>query len=342
MTAAASVPPQENPCLRRPPVSVIIPARNEGAMLSAALGSVRAQDYDGEIEIIVADGSDTPAMAEAVRAEFPEVQVIPNPGRNAASGMNRALQAAAHPVIVRCDARCVLPANYVRLAVGTLERTSAANVGGRQRPVGATAFERAVGLAMTTPLGAGDARYRLGGAEGPVDTVFLGVFRREALEAVGGYDTALERNQDYELNWRLRVRGETVWFDPKLEVGYRPRGDLAGLARQYFDYGRWKRIVLRRHPSSLRWRQLAAPLLVLVLAGAGVLGVAGAFMPFAAGSVAPWMPLAYLLLLAGGALQVGMRERNPAAVLLPLVLATMHLSWGLGFFFAPAQPGTGR
>ena len=131
--------------------------------------------------------------------------------------------------------------------------------------------ERAVGLAMTTPLGAGDARWRLGGPAGPVDTVYLGVFRRDALEEAGGFDAALARNQDYELNWRLRERGRTVWFDPALEVAYRPRGSLAQLARQYYDYGWWKRAMLRRHPASLRRRQLAAPLLVSGLAGSALL-----------------------------------------------------------------------
>ena len=331
---------------RRPGVSIIIPARNEEAFLPAALDSARSQDYGGPVEIVVADGSDASAMAESVRARFPEVRVVPNPQGSAAAGLNRALRVATHSIIVRCDARCVLPGNYVRLAVDALERTSAANVGGRQCPVGTTAFERAVGLAMTTPLGAGDARYRLGGAEGPVDTVFLGVFRRAALEAVGGFDVTLDRNQDYELNWRLRERGETVWFDPRLKVEYHPRENFPALARQYFDYGRWKRVVLRRHPASLRWRQLAAPLLVSALAGCGVLAVAALLAQPAVErtmlGIAAFMPVAYLLVLAGGSTLAGVSRRSLAAVLMPLVLATMHLAWGVGFFCAPARPRAGR
>ena len=139
---------------RRPAVSIIIPARNEEALLPSALASARAQDYGGPIEIVVADGSDTGAMAAAVAARFPAVRVIPNPDRTTAAGLNRAVRAASHAVIVRCDARCQLPPGYVRLAAATLERTGAAVVGGRQRPAGRTAFERAVALAMTTPLGA--------------------------------------------------------------------------------------------------------------------------------------------------------------------------------------------
>ena len=103
---------------------------------------------------------------------------------------------------------------------------------------------------MAHPLGSGGARYRSGGAAGPVDTVFLGVFRRAALTAAGGFDETLARNQDYELNWRLRRRGLTVWFEPGLAAAYTPRGSLRALARQYFDYGRFKRAMLRRHETA--------------------------------------------------------------------------------------------
>ena len=119
-----------------PPVSIVIPARNEEASLSAALASALAQDYPGALEIVVADGSDTPAMGEAVAKRFPAVRVIPNPDRTAPAGLNRAVRAASHAVIVRCDACCVLPPGYVRRAVATLQRTGAANVGGAPAPGG--------------------------------------------------------------------------------------------------------------------------------------------------------------------------------------------------------------
>ena len=337
-----------------PPVSVIIPVRHAEATLPAALESVLGQDYGGDIEVIVADGSETSAIRDLVRRRFPQVRVVRNPEREIPTGLNHALRAARHPIVARCDAHAMLPPGYVARAVGTLLRTGAANVGGRQNPVGATRFERAVALATTTPLGAGDARYRLGGAEGPVETVYLGVFRRDALDAVGGFDETLLRNEDYELNWRLRERGETVWFDPALVADYRPRGSLRALARQYFDYGRWKRVVLIRHPRSLRLRQLAAPLLLLALAAAGVLAAGGGLI--AAGDLSPRVaetagialpgiaaaiPLGYLLLLLAGSAAIGLRRRRPEAVLLPVVLATIHLAWAAGFF-AGAPAGSRR
>ena len=308
-----------------PSVSVIIPARHAEATIGTALDSVLSQDYAGSVEVLVADGSQDEVTAKMVRGYHPSVRLIPNPDRVTSSGFNAALRVANGAIIVRCDAYTVLPPGYVRRAVETLERTGASNVGGWQRPVGTTFFERAVAIAMSTWLGTGGARYRLGGTEGPVDTVYLGVFRREMLETVGGYDPFLRRNQDYELNWRLRERGGTVWFDPDLVAVYRPRGTVWSLAAQYFDYGRWKRVVLRRHPRSLRSRHLAAPLLVLGL-------VISMFLVLAGFSWLTLVPLTYTSVIVAGGIFLGFQRRDAAAVLVPLVLAVMHVTWGIGFF----------
>ena len=162
-------PPVPATAARLPPVSVIIPARNAEATIAAALDSVLSQDYEGSVEVIVADGSDTPATSELVRRRYPAVQVVPNPERTIGAGLNTAFRAAIGEVVVRCDTRTILGSSYLRRAVETLERTGAANVGGRQLPLGSSSFERAVSMAMTIPFGAGDARYRVGGVEGPVD-----------------------------------------------------------------------------------------------------------------------------------------------------------------------------
>ena len=284
------------------------------------------------MEVIVADGSDTATMANVIRRSYPKVRVVANPEGNTPSGLNHAIRGSGGEVIVRCDAHAVLPLGYIQRVVETLRRTGAANVGGMQRPVGVTLFERAVAVAMTSKLGAGNAVYRLGGAEGPTDTVYLGAWYRDTLESVGGFDTQLIRNQDYELNWRLRERGGTIWFDPRLAVSYRPRGNVLSLARQYFDYGRWKSVVLIRYFTSLRARQLAAPLLVLGLVVSGALAV------FKLSWLAVVLPAMYLVTLVLGALIAGFRHREPSATLLPVVLAIMHLSWGIGFFFPPRLP----
>ena len=313
----------------QPPVSILIPARGETVHLPRALKSVRAQDYRGAMEVIVADGSETPEMADIVRARFPDVRIVPNPARHIPGGLNGALGAASHDFVLRCDARCELPPDYVRKAVATLVRSGAVAAGGRQRALGEGRFTRAVALAMSMALGAGDARYRIGGREGPADTVWPGAYRREALLAVGGFDESLRRNEDYALHWTLRERGETVWFDPELHAGYRPRENFRALARQYLANGRWKFRMLRRHPRSLRARQLAPPALLLGLAASAALATAGL-------GAAALVPGAYAAaLLAAPIASPGARRDPRAAMLLPAVLATMHLAWAAGFVLSP-------
>lgn len=333
-----------------PPVSIVVPARNAEETLPATLEAALSQDYGGAVEVVVADGSDTGATAELLRRRFPQVRRVENPERTTPAALNRALAAASHRIVVRCDAHAVLPPDYLTRAVAALARTGAANVGGTQTPAGRTPFERAVALATGTLLGAGGARWRMGGREGPAHTVYLGAFRREALEAVGGFDPSLVRNQDYDLNWRLREAGETVWFDPALSVTYRPRSDPSALARQYFQYGWWKRVVLDRYPESNRARFWPAPLLFAGLALSGLAALFSALLPLVGGgalrgpvlAAAAVVPATYLASLLLGSLLAGFRRRDSAALLMPVVLSVMHLCWGAGFWLSGwrgAQPG---
>ncbi len=312
-------------------VSVVIPVRNGEATIEAAVRSALAQEMDGELEVVVADGASSDTTREvvnAIAAVDPRVRLVGNPVGTTPAGLNAAIAASRGDVVIRCDAHAELPPGYVARAVALLEQTGAANVGGMQDARGDTLFGRVVALAQTTALGVGDARYRRGGEPGPVDTVYLGAFRRDALEHVGLYDETLLRNQDYDLNWRLRRAGGVVYFHPDLAVSYLARGSPAGLWVQYFEYGLWKRRMLARHPRSLRWRQLAAPLLVVALTAALIV----AFTPL--GIVADVLIAAYAGLLVGGSLVVGLSRRDPAALLLPAVLAIMHVAWGAGFWWS--------
>lgn len=318
----------EHPESSAPRISVVIPARNEEDSIAAAVTSALGQIGAPALEVIVADGDSsdgTRAEVSAIAHDDARVRLIGNPAGKTPSGLNAGIRAARGDVIVRCDAHSVLPADYVASALTLLESTGADVVGGTMRAVGTGFWQRAIAMAMTTPVGVGDAKFHTGGSPGPVDTVYLGVFRRNALERVGLFDESLERNQDYELNYRIRQSGGEVYFDPGLAVDYIPRSKLTALARQYHEYGMWKRLVLRRFPESLRWRQLAAPLLVVGLIASIVLLILRRYL------LAMLVPGAYLSALAGTAIVELVRRRDIAALALPVVLPTMHLSWAFGF-----------
>ena len=315
---------------------MVIPVRNEARAIRAAIASCLRQRYDGRLEVVVADGMSTDGTRDVVTeimAADARVRLVDNPDLVTPAALNRGIAAASGEVIVRCDAHAELPPGYVIRAVAQLAATGAANVGGVQRAVGTTIASRAIAMAMSSPVGVGDARFRYGGKPGPVDTVYLGVFRRKAIERIGLFDETLVRNQDYELNHRLRAAGETVWFDPELQVTYAPRTSLRGLARQYFDYGVGKRRMLRRHPDALRWRQLAPPALMVGLAASAGLAAAGWWQ---LGAV---IPGAYAATLAAGTAVEVVRRRDLAAFLFPAAVATMHVAWGAGFLVELARLG---
>ena len=313
---------------RLPPVSVVVPARDCAAVIGECLAAIGRQTYPGPIDITVAvapgrDGTEQALAGNGI--ELP-LQVVENAAGTTAAGLNIAVAASKGPIVARVDAQSRLPPDYLERAVSTLTRTGAANVGGVQRPVGAAGLPGAIAAAMGSPFGGGPAAFRRGRHSGPADTVYLGVFDRHALESVGGFDETLGRNQDYELNWRLREQGRTVWLDPSLVVDYVPRPDYSGLARQYFSYGAWKRTMLMRHPRSLRARQLAAPALVGGLAFSAFEMARGRRR----GAALPAL-YAGACAVAATRLRDGLRNRRDRARA-AAAFAVMHTAWGAGFW----------
>ncbi|MDN4471671.1 glycosyltransferase family 2 protein [Demequina zhanjiangensis] len=316
------------------PVSVIMPVRGEEATLAAAVTSVLDNGYEGEVElaIAVAPGPDrTREIADALAAADPRITVVGNPGLTAPHGLNAAIAATRHDVVVRMDGHAVMPPGYLALAVDALRRTGAANVGGRMVPEAEAPLARAIAEAMQSRFGIGGAGHRVGGEEGPADSVFLGAFRRAALEEMGGYDVHFTRAQDWELNHRLREAGYVVWFVPDMQVPYAPRGSWRALARQFHQSGRWRREVVTRYPSTASVRYLLPPVLLIGLVASTLLGIVGALLGVPLLIAAFLVPLAYALGLVVASVLMLPRTGAASAVLMPGVLGVMHLTWGAGF-----------
>jgi glycosyltransferase involved in cell wall biosynthesis len=312
-----------------PAISVILPVLNEESHLEGAVLSVLSQDYRGPLEIILALGPSrdrTNEIAAKLASQDKRVKLLDSPTGKTAAGLNLALAASKSPVVVRVDGHAQIPNNYISLIVEILNKTGAVNVGGVMAAVGTTAFERAVAGAMRSPLGVGASRFHTGGEAGEVDTVYLGAFRREALVAIGGFDERFTRAQDWELNFRLRENGGVIYFDPRLHVTYRPRSSVGALAKQYFEYGRWRRVVSRRHSGTINYRYLAPPFALLGFSASLVLGVLLSSIFFIPA-------LVYLLFVVLASLKISTSIGD--YLLLLLVIPTMHFAWGAGFISSP-------
>ena len=312
-----------------PAISVILPVLNEESHLEGAVLSVLSQDYRGPLEIILALGPSrdrTNEIAAKLASQDNRVKMLDSPTGKTAAGLNLALAASKSPVVVRVDGHAQIPNNYISLIVEILNKTGAVNVGGVMAAVGTTAFERAVAGAMRSPLGVGASRFHTGGEAGEVDTVYLGAFRREALVAIGGFDERFTRAQDWELNFRLRENGGVIYFDPRLHVTYRPRSSVGALAKQYFEYGRWRRVVSRRHSGTINYRYLAPPFALLGFSVSLVLGVLLSSIFFIPA-------LVYLLFVVLASLKISTSVGE--YLLLLVVIPTMHFAWGAGFISSP-------
>jgi glycosyltransferase involved in cell wall biosynthesis len=311
-----------------PFVSVILPILNEENYLEDAVLSILSQDYKGKFEVVLAVGPSrdrTLEIANTLHQKFPNVIVVDNPSGRTAAGLNAALNTSRGEIIVRVDGHAQIPQDYISIAVETLHQTGAVNVGGVMAAEGVTTFERAVAGAMRSPLGVGASRFHTGGTPGEVDTVYLGVFKRSALMAIGGFDERFTRAQDWELNFRLRKNGGKIYFDPRLHVTYRPRSSVAALAKQYFEYGRWRRVVSRRHKGTINYRYLAPPVAVM-----------GFFASLLLGLLHPifLIPAAIYLLFVAAA-SVAIASSITQYICLLTVIPTMHFSWGTGFLTSP-------
>jgi succinoglycan biosynthesis protein ExoA len=320
-------------------VSVVAPMLNEAEHIGHLVADLAAQDFDGELEVLVADGGSRDGSVERLRVvaeryELP-VTILRNRKRWVSFGLNACIRAARGDLIIRMDCHSRYPSDYVRRCAIASQETGAENVGGVFIPTGQTAMERAVASAVDSPFGGVHWTRHGTRARADVDTVPYGAFRPDAFRQVGLFDESLVRNQDDEFNLRLRLAGGRIVLDPAIRVYYVPRGKLSSVFRQYYEYGLWKPAVMRKHGRVVSGRSLVPGAFVassLVLALLAVW-----FRP------AIWLLALEAVAYLSGAIVFGvasLRRRHEPSRLLPRVVAVflaLHVGYGLGILV-----GTGR
>jgi glycosyltransferase involved in cell wall biosynthesis len=332
-------------------LSVIIPCRNEKRHIAQFLDSLLNQQLEPkwELEILVADGMSTDGTRELLRQyseKAPCVRLIDNPGQIVSTGLNAAILAAAGDVIIRMDAHTIYAPDYIRQCVAVLEESGADNVGGPWVAKGRGFWGRAIAAAFRSPFCTGGGKAHDPNYEGEVDTVYLGCWRRSVFDRVGLFDPDLVRNQDDELNFRLRRHGGRIWQSPRILSSYAVRESIGALFRQYLQYGFWKVSVARKHRGLASWRHavpvlfvssLLALLVSIALASAtGLSNIASVARITLAVEV-----FVYSLACLASAMPFARALDPRTLILVPCVTAAYHLAYGLGFLLGilrPARP----
>ena len=319
-----------------PAVSVVMPVLNEAKHLAAAVEAILSQQYTGEIELILALGpsSDgTNEVAAKLAKADKRIRLLDNPRGLTTVGMNLGVKAAKHNVIVRIDAHSEPTAGYLQRGVEILFEQGAAEVGGIMDAQGRSAFQRAVAFAYKSRFGIGGGAYHLGGEAGEAESAYLGIFQRQAFEAVGGYDESIVRGEDWDLAQRIKAAGGKVWFSPELRVIYWPRGRVSKLVRQFYSTGVWRGDLTRRDPARASRRYFVPPLVVVsILFGLVLLGLG-----LNVGVIPATGYLMGVALVAASAKGLSLKSR----VALIVALVVMHMSWGWGFLVGYARGARG-
>jgi len=310
-------------------VLVVIPTLNEAHGIEAVLRSL-SEDLPRSVRVtvVVADGGSADGTVDKVQriaVDDAALRVVNNPLRIQSAAVNLAVREFGNDsdVLVRCDAHARYPSGFVRRLLDTLDRTHADAVVVAMDSAGTTCFQKAVAWVSNTWAGTGGSAHRGGQRSGFVDHGHHAAFRMASFRRAGGYDESFTHNEDAELDCRQRRLGSRIYLDAAIRVGYQPRATVMGLARQYFAYGRGRSRTVRRHPGSMRARQLAVPAHLVVSALALVLA--------ARWPVLLVWPLAYLVALMLTSASIAWRQRSPCGLLAGVAAAVMHVCWGCGF-----------
>ncbi len=314
------------PNVPTPSVTVLLPVLNEATTIDTCLASLAGQDYTGQVTIVVADGGSTDGTLD--RLERWEgrlsLEVLPNPRRRQAHGLNLAAGVATGEILVRADGHATYAKDYLSRSVVALTGSNAVAVGGRLSPEGTTPFGRAVAAAMTSPLGIGPGHFHHSTTPQFVDTVYLGAFRRDDFMSLGGFRSfpsgAVE---DADLYYRWRHQSRKVLLDPSIRSVYQPRGTPGSLAHQFFRYGQGKAEMLHVNGRWPSWRPVAPTALVLGAVTFTIVGVIG---------ITWWALLALIgaWLIAVGAAATRGAGSFSAWVRTAAAVAIMHWSYGVG------------
>jgi glycosyltransferase involved in cell wall biosynthesis len=316
-----------------PAVTIVIPCRNEKDYIEASLLSILSQEPPpGGFEIIVVDGVSTDGtrgILARLAQENQRLKLLDNPGKTTPLAMNLGIQNARGRYVAVLGAHTEYARSYIRTCVEVLEEhPEVCCAGGPIISRGKNTFGKATAIAMSHPVGIGNAKHRMPNYEGYAEGACFPVFRREIFAQVGFYDERLSRNQDDELNLRITRHGGKIFISPRAQCHYYVRKSPLDLLRQYFEYGYWRVAVLRKHRIPASVRQLAPALFFILLLGGLIVG---SFLP------APWRlvtvipPVLYIFILLAAGTRVAARENIFIGLTFPLAVAIMHVAYGAGF-----------
>ena len=316
-------------------VSIICPVFNEEKYIEACIVSILEQDYPKEaMEVLFIDGNSTDNSTGIIKrytAQYSFLKLLDNPERIVPYALNKGLEAAKGEVIMRLDAHCTYPTNYISELVRYLYQLNADNVGGvwNTQPAKDTPICQAIAFASSHPFGVGGSMHKIGASKiMETDTVPFGCYKREIFDKTGLFDTDLVRNQDDEFNGRLLNLGGKIYLIPQVIINYTARDTLCKMRKMYYQYGLYKPLVNKKLGAPATVRQFFP---ILFLLGLTIGGVVCMIWPLLLHFYTSVLLLYLFIGIVVGSMGAIRAHQPLLALLMPYVFFNIHMSYGIGY-----------
>ena len=321
-------------------MTVIVAARNEEGFIEDCVRSLLEMDAPaGGFEVIVAEGQSadrTREILDRLVTQNDNLRVVDNPKQIAPAAWNAAIHEARGRYVAIMGAHARYPRDYIVRCLEFAERTGADNVGGPAIAEGKGYLQRANAASHHSPFSVGGASWHSLDYEGPARTVFGGFYKRELFDRVGYFDEELVRDSDAEFNFRLELKGGTIYQSPSIHSWYQPRGSTIGLFKQYRQYGYWKVRIMQKHGRTPAIRQYVPAVFVagmtLLIAAALIAALVG-YQPVASLTRDALIVAAgsYLVVLLIASVTTAASYGWKLLPILPVTFAAYHTGYGIGF-----------
>ena len=288
------------------------------------------------MEILLVDGMSTDRTRDIInqmKSQDERIVLLDNPKRNVPCALNIGIKASKGDIIVRMDSHSIYTPHYISTLIKKMVELDAWNVGGvlTTTPANDTAKCMAIAICLSHPFGVGSSLFRIGSSSiVETDTVPFGCFKKSIFEKIGYFDETMLRNEDEEINGRIRRAGGKIYLIPEVTMKYIPRDSLAKLFRMYYQYGLWKPLVNKKVGNAVSWRQFAPPLFVFGLIFGLILGL---FIPFFL-KIYISVLLMYLFITLFVGIRQAIKHSKPSLCFyIPITFFYLHVSYGIGYLW---------
>lgn len=315
-------------------ISIVIPCRNEKVHIEECLKSLLVQEIpQEEYEILVVDGLSTDGTREILNLyakKYPLIHVLDNEKRTTPFAMNLGIRNALGENIAICGSHTKYDRKFLSSALQLLQDHGEVGcVGGPIISIGDTDFAKAVSIAMSSTVGVGNAKHRFPDYEGYAEMACFPIYRKTVFEKIGYFDENLVRNQDDEFSLRYRLSGGKVFISPKVKSIYYVRNSAGKLFKQYFQYGFWRWIVLKKHKIQISYRQMIPPLFIVSLIVSFITGLV-----INSSIVIFMIPIVYFIAISAHSIKIAKRESFKTGLYFFEAVVILHFSYGTGVIYS--------